>query len=328
MSRRFDNDAVHICSRHQIRWTHIIHVGNHKTAASLNFLDIAIDLFRNRHIALIARKVKHNKPCRRIPEQMFEQVSDLHQANGSRLEEQEFLFDFGHVHVERHTHNLPHMRRARIAGCMKPYATALRQEIIKDLKGCIDVPAKRSRKSKRVLIVIAVERDLESKTVTVKRKFQKQSMLFPVLDIVTHIEKITHTDRSTCIVDSFHRRGANVQQVLARISQREHGKRANQYTRRIAPLRSLEISAAKRRDATAPEHATVKKRKSVSQIPAGLIHSLAVKAVLETRTKAVQIAAHAKFGNAVVILVSEKRPLGIQSRKPGRVPENAMATIK
>ena len=47
------------------------------------------------------------------------------------------------------------------------------------------------------------------------------------------------------------------------------------------------------------------------QVPAGFIHSLIVEAVFKPRPDAVQIAAHAKFRNAIVKLVRSQRPLGI-----------------
>ena len=60
------------------------------------------------------------------------------------------------------------------------------------------------------------------------------------------------------------------------------------------------------------------------QVPTRLIHALAIKAVLETRPDAVQIAAHAEFGNAVIEIVRGKRPFGVQGGKSSRVSENAM----
>ena len=101
---------------------------------------------------------------------------------------------------------------------MEADATAFRQKVIKNFQRGIDMPAKRSRKRQRVFIVIAINRHLESKAIPVKRKFQKQAVFFPVLDIVTCTKEIAKAKCRTSVVHALHRRRPEIQQVIARIA--------------------------------------------------------------------------------------------------------------
>ena len=259
---------------------------------------------------------------------MLEQGPHLHEGYGLGPYKGEGAFHFGNFHVQRHTDNLGEHGGVRIPCGMVTPGHTLGQVVIVEFYRQIVGTAEGHGHGEGVFVIVTVDRHLETIAGAVQFQLKKQAVFLPVLHIVAHAQVPPKPKGGARVVNAVHRFRTRVQQVVAGIPEGQEPEWPEHHALSVGPFRAFEGGAPEGRQSATPEKIPPENVSRIRQAPAGFIQPLVRIAVLKTRAKVVQIAAHAELGNLVIVLIVQQGSPGIKSREASGVSENAVGPLQ